>query len=99
VEHPCIHKICDEIAKLLSPYKIILFSVKDGTLGKPSSFKLCVIADVANTREAESLVYLNIDSEISFDILVYKIEEWNTLLEDPHSFASRIAEKGIAIYE
>ena len=99
MEHPSILKICDEVVRLLKPQKIILFSVKDGTIGKPSSFKLGVIADVANTRAAESLVYLNVDSDIPFDILVYKNDEWNTLLQDPHSFASRIAEKGISIYE
>ena len=99
MEHPSILKICDEVVELLKPNKIILFSVKDGTIGKPSSFKLAVIADVPNTRAAESLVYLNIESEIPFDILVYKNDEWEKLLQDPHSFASRIAVKGIVIYE
>ena len=42
----------------------------------------------------ENKLYLNIDSELPFDILVYNQAEWDNLLKDEMSFASRINSLG-----
>jgi uncharacterized protein (DUF1697 family) len=47
----------------------------------------------------ERKLYVEVDSVLSFDILVYTEAEWSQLLENNMSFASRIQKTGRVLYE
>jgi hypothetical protein len=48
--------------------------------------------------EAEKRIYLDIDSDIPFDVLVYTPREWESLMLQKHSFAKRITQEGTYVY-
>jgi hypothetical protein len=93
-----IKKVCDEIISKFSPEKIILFSSKIKNSGETGSFKICIIKETANKNEMEKQIYLQIVSEIPFDILIYTPQEWDKHTADVHSFAYSISKKGTVIY-
>ncbi len=71
-----IKTVCNEVVQNYKPEKIILYNAKRNVDGEIRSFKICVIVDTVNRLEMEEKIYLNIDSEIPFDVLVYTPEEW-----------------------
>jgi len=91
--------ICEELEKLFSPAKIIVFGIKHNECsGEISDFDVCMVLDGADQQEKDAAVrraYLDIDSDIPFDVFVYSTEEWESFLLDEGSFASRIARKGL----
>lgn len=93
-----IRTVRDNIVDMLSPLEIILFSVKRNQAGEEKSFKLCVVADSCDKLEAEKRIYLGIDSDVPFDVLLYTPQEWDELLCQPDSFAKRISQEGTYIY-
>jgi predicted nucleotidyltransferase len=93
-----IKTVCDSIVDMLDPLEIILFSVKRGSDGREKSFKLCVVVDTADKLEAEKRIYLGVDSDVPFDVLVYTPEEWDELTAQSNSFARRISEEGTYVY-
>jgi acid stress-induced BolA-like protein IbaG/YrbA len=94
----CVKTVCDKIISRFSPEKIILFNSKFKTSGETGSFKICIIKETADKSEIEKQIYLEIESEISFDILIYTPEEWEKHTADIHSFAYSISKKGTVIY-
>ncbi|HHV95245.1 MAG TPA: nucleotidyltransferase domain-containing protein [Clostridiaceae bacterium] len=94
-----INLIKEQIVSYYAPSKIILFgSQAKGTATKKSDIDLCIIKDVENKRELLTDMYLNIESSIPFDLLLYTESEWNQCVNDPTSFAYLINKKGIVIY-
>lgn len=93
-----IKKVCDEIIRLFKPDKVILFHVKRSLDGEVRSFKLCVVIDTDDKNSTEKHLYLDVDSDIPFDVLVYTPTEWNGLLVEKSSFACRIIKEGKYIY-
>lgn len=89
----------DEIVRLLTPERIILFNRKQNEQGGLTAVKLCVIIPSGDAREAERRLYMALDAEMPFDILVYTREEWERLLATPLSFAGRIRQTGSVLYE
>ena len=89
----------DEIVRLLKPECIILFSRKQDTQGGLTAVKLCVVISGGDARKAEQQLYMQLDAEMPFDILVYTKEEWERLLATPLSFAGRIRQMGSVLYE
>lgn len=94
----CIQAVCDEIVRQFSPDTIILFNVKHSPSGQTKSFKLCVVAETDDTALTEKRIYLDIDSDVPFDVLVYTPHEWQKLLQEKNSFANRITQEGRYIY-
>ena len=90
--------VVDKIAELQKPYKIYLFSNKRGEKGKTSGFKLCVIAEHCERSEAERDIYLKVDSEVPFDIVLYTPAEWAELTVRKGSFAEKVAKTGALVY-
>lgn len=43
-------------------------------------------------------MYIEIDSEIPFDLILYIFEEWNYYKDDKSSFAYSIKNTGVKIY-
>ena len=89
----------DEIVRLLRPERIILFNRKQNTEGGLTAIKLCVVIPEGDAKQAEQQVYMELDAEIPFDILVYTQAEWERLLSIPLSFAGRIRQTGSVLYE
>ena len=89
----------DEIVRLLRPERIILFNRKQNTQGTLTAVKLCVVIPAGDTGEAEQKLYMSLDLDMPFDILVYTREEWDRLVATPLSFAGRIRQTGSVLYE
>lgn len=94
-----INLIKEQIISLYNPSKIILFgSQAKGTATIKSDIDLCVVKDTENKRELLADMYLNIESSIPFDLLLYTEAEWNQCVNDTTSFAYLIDKKGTVIY-
>ena len=83
---------------LLRPMDVLLVSRKEAVDGGLTSVKLCVIIGGGDAAEVERRLYVDIDSDLPYDVLVYTREEWNRLAEDSASFASRIRKTGRVLY-
>lgn len=95
-----IVKLCEQIAELINPVRIIIFNRKYTLSDELSSFKLCVIINGIECSKAEQQIYLNLDCDVPFDVLVYNYEHWKSLLDDKYSFAYRgIMNGGVVLYE
>lgn len=95
---PLLASVVKQIVSLCRPVQIYLFSHKHYPNGKTASFKLAVIGLFADKPSAEQAIYLQIDSEVSFDVLLYNQEEWQTLCESQRTFAYQILQTGTMIY-
>jgi hypothetical protein len=95
---PAVMGVVGEIVSLLAPRKIYLYNQRINDKQVITSFKLCVIAEVENKIATERSIYLEIDCDIPFDILLYTPEEWEALTAMPTSFASKIRTTGTVIY-
>ena len=93
-----IRILCDEIIRLASPSKIILFSQKASLTGDITSFKLCIVAE-GNAAEIEGEIYLKTDCALHYDVLVYSAADWARLIFEPDSFAARINDTGSVLYD
>lgn len=93
-----IMTVVNSIAQKFSPEKIYLFSNKRGGVGKSAGFKLCIIVESENMAGLEREIYLQVDSEVPFDIVLYTPAIWMKLLERKGSFASRIVSAGVVVY-
>lgn len=93
-----IKRVCEDIVKSYNPEKVILYNVKRSVSGEIRGFKICVIADTDNRFDMEKHIYLNTDSDIPFDVLVYTPKEWTELINEKNSFACRIIKEGTYIY-
>jgi len=99
-ENPIITRLAEQILDYCSPLKIILFSKKNNLNDELASFKLCVIVpDGTDIVELETKLYLELDCENPFDVLLYNISEWENLSADEVSFAGKIARMGVVLYE
>jgi acyl-ACP thioesterase len=93
-----IKTVCGEIVKNYNPEKIILYNIKRSVGGEIRSFKICVILETRDRHEMEKKIYLNVDSDIPFDVLVYTPAEWENLISEKSSFACRIIKGGTYIH-
>lgn len=94
-----IKKVCSDIKNTFNPNDIILYNAKRNISGDIIGFKICVIIETDNRLMTERHIYLDIDSDIPFDVLVYTPEEWNELLNEKSSFAFRVIKEGTHIYD
>lgn len=99
-ENPIILSIVDQILDVCNPYRIILFNKKFDLWENLISFKVCIIVpNDTDVPELECSLYLELDSEIPFDMLIYREKEWIDLIEDNTSFANKILKSGVVLYE
>lgn len=92
-----IRRVASEIEEGVHPEHIILFNQKTGVAGRLLSFKLCVVVDTDDKTAVEKRIYLGIESDTPFDVVIYTPAEWNELVNTPHSFASVINETGVVV--
>lgn len=93
-----LEQLRDAIIRLAAPETVLLASRKEAVDGSLTSVKLCVIINGGDADEVERRLYIDIDSDLPYDVLVYTREEWDRLAEDPASFASRIRKTGRVLY-
>lgn len=93
-----IAEVVERIVACCAPSKIYLFSHKRGQLGKSAGFKLCVIVETDDLDELEHKIYVEIESQVPYDIVVYTPEEFEELLLLKGSFAGRVVQKGRLVY-
>lgn len=95
-----ITKLCEEIAGLVRPVRIIIFNEKHTPAGDLISFKLCVVVRDGECIKVEQKIYLALECEVPFDVRVYTDEQWKNAIEDPDTFAYRgILNGGVVLYE
>ena len=88
----------DGIVRLCAPCRIYVFNQKSSPSGEVTAVKLCVIVPGGDPRETESRLYVQLESDLPFDLLVYTQEEWHRLLQTRLSFARHIRETGRLLY-
>ncbi|NFG60736.1 nucleotidyltransferase domain-containing protein [Clostridium sp. CMCC3677] len=94
-----IDYIKKQVIEKFNPKEIILFgSVAKGIFREDSDIDLCIIKDTINKRELLTNMYVNIESNIPFDLVLYTNEEWNNCINDKSSFAYSIINTGVKIY-
>ena len=94
-----IQKITEQLVSLYAPHKLFLFgSQAKNAASDKSDIDLCVVTDTANKRKLLTDMYLNIESNKPFDLLLYTPNEWETSVSDRTSFAHAINEKGVVLY-
>lgn len=91
--------VVDAIAGKYHPQRIYLYNQRFSATGATSGFKLCVVGDFADKCEAERDMYLSIDSEVPYDLLLYTPGEWLRLCDSVDSFARKIHQTGQVVYE
>lgn len=88
-----IDDVCRQIVDLIHPQELIVFNVK--TSGDTvTAFKVCAVCGDTDPQAAEHVVYLNVDCDVPFDILVYTAQQWARQLQNPYAFAQQIHKMG-----
>ena len=91
--------ICEEIKRLFDVKMITVFGVKrkenDNSV---TDLDICVIANTDDKNAWIKKAYIEIDSEIPFDLFLYTPQEWESLNQQSESFASRISRKGCVYF-
>ena len=90
---PKLLALRDEIVRLVSPLRIMVFSRKQTLDGTLASVKLAVIIRGGDSHAAEHRLYMELEADIPFDA-----QEWEQRLRDPLSFAARIRDTGVVLY-
>lgn len=94
-----VAEVVEQIIRLISPMRIYLYNQRIDAKYITTSFKLCIIAAVEDKYVAERDIYMEIDCDIPFDILLYSPEEWEELTSHTASFAHRIKRTGTVVYD
>lgn len=93
-----LKKLCEQIACDTKAKKIILYGNKaHPTSGELREVNLCIIVD-EDPKEAEIRLYRRLESDLSFNLLVYDEKNFATLCADPTSYAHSIVQKGTVLY-
>jgi len=94
-----LREFAKKITAICTPDEIFLFSHKTGQDGLLISFKLCIVVSECDSEELENRLYLDLESDVPFDLLVYSKSEWEMLLKKGDSFASQIKRTGRVLNE
>ena len=91
--------ICDEIKRLFVIEKLIVFGVKRREIDNGvTDLDICVVCEHDDKNVWLKKAYLEIDSDIPFDIFLYTPSQWEEMIKQSESFASRILRKGCVVY-
>jgi len=94
-----LEKITQQFIDRYQPEKIFLFgSQAKSSSGRNSDIDLCVIVEVADKRKLLTDIYLNIVSDLPFDVLLYSPGEWDRCVADRTSFAYQIIKEGVMLH-
>ncbi len=99
VQNAVLAGLLHDLVRIADPLSVWLFSHKESNDGSCFAAKFCLVIADGEPDRLEQELYLEIDSPISFDVVVYTQEQWRSSLAKPMSFASRVQEKGCRLYE
>ncbi|NMA79057.1 MAG: nucleotidyltransferase domain-containing protein [Clostridiales bacterium] len=99
ISSPIIKELASQIVASFDPNKIIMFSYKLNIRNEITSFKICMVIDTTDKEQLEKDIYISIDCCIPYDIIIYTPDEWDRLLQIPHSFAEKINATGVVLYD
>lgn len=99
-DNELITRTADEIVSICSPLNIILVSNKFNTGGELVSFKFVVVVEdsTESTSDLECRLYMQIDCDIPYDIVLYKHSEWDRFKNEIGTFAWKIYNTGAYVY-
>ena len=90
--------LSDAIRDLADPCGILLYGAKQDLLAEGlREVNLCVIVK-DEPEEVERMLYRALDTELAFNLLVYREADWARLTADLTSYAASIARKGVLLY-
>lgn len=93
-------KILQGILQYCHPRKVLVYGEKYLLSSKQlKSIDICIVLAQADKPALLHKLYLNIASDIPFQLLLYTQEEWDKLTQDSASYASVIAGRGRVLYE
>ncbi len=91
-------RLSDAIQALAKPCGILLYGAKQDLPAEGlREVNLCVIVK-ADPKETERMLYRSLDTDLAFNLLVYREEDWERLAADPTSYAAGILRKGVLLY-
>lgn len=94
-----VEKIKNQIIEKFKPNKIILFGfVAKGLIHKSSDIDICIVMDYDSKMDMINKLYMEVDSKLPIDFVLYKIDEWERYKDDTTTFASLIEKNGRVIY-
>lgn len=94
-----VEKIKEQIVNMYSPRKIILFgSIAKKHIKITSDIDICVIIETNDKRELLKDMYLKIECDKPYDIVIYTPEEWEKSHKNTSSFVYNIYKEGVVIY-
>jgi len=94
-----LQKITQQFIERYQPHKLLLFgSHAKNSARWNSDIDLCVIVEAADKRMLLTDMYLNIESDVPFDLLLYSPDEWEQCILDHTSFAYLIHKEGVLLY-
>ncbi len=91
--------VLEGVCRCCTPRYIILYGEKvtaESHALKSADF--CIVLDEFNKTWLLNQLYLNIETDIPVQFLLYTTEEWERLTANPFSYASRIRTKGTVLY-
>ena len=94
---PEIMDVALRIRELCGPQSIFLYNRREGLRGATTAFKLCLVVETEDKAALERTIYLEVDSEVPFDVLLYTPEEWEICSKDTAAFACKIKETGVVL--
>lgn len=98
-EKAFLYHIAEEICRKANVWKIILFSQKYGLSGGVDSFKLCIIIKNGDKTQVEKNIYLGVETDIPFDVVIYTKKEFEMLSGEKGTFAHKVNTTGKVLYE
>lgn len=96
IDNEIIMQTVEQIKEVCTPYEIILISQKVNTLGNLTGFKLALIMpDDCDVQKLECKLYMEVDTDLPCDYVLYRKCEWDELRDDVGSFAWKIDNSGV----
>ena len=90
--------LVDDIRRLCDPCGVLLYGAKQALPEEGlREVNLCLIVK-EDPKEAERMLYCTLDAEFAFNLLVYREDDWVSLVTDETSYASGIRKKGVLLY-
>ncbi len=92
--------VLEGVRKCCTPKYVILYGEKvTAEQHRLKSADFCIVLDHSNNKaKLLSQLYLNIETDIPVQFIVYTTKEWERLTANPYSYASRIRTKGTVLY-
>lgn len=95
-----VENLKQQIVKRYNPVDIILFgSYAKGVIRKASDVDLCIIIDTDDKRKLLQDIYMTIESELDFDVIIYTQDEWARYKTDSSTFGYIVFRTGVSIVD